>query len=308
MSAFDPKWFSQPNPFQSARLTRYDGRILCSCVAVIRDPKIGPGIGQFGVSAFMPRSLQDLVVFAAPGVFVVLWASGIIGAKLGLAYAEPLTFLALRMGIVVVLLGAILSLTRPKWPNARGVAHSVVTGLMVHGLCLGGVFVSIENGLSAGIVALVLSLQPALTSTIASPWLGERVRPLQWVGLALGLLGVYLIVRDRAAIGSATPFAWLASAVAPLPKKAPYSWKKSAFFRTGVGWPSCANTASPLPRPEGVGHVVHRHGIKDQATASPHSVLRPCPGSTIGPDTRIGAYSTAPGLSIRSTLSLLPAQ
>jgi drug/metabolite transporter (DMT)-like permease len=53
-----------------------------------------------------------------------------------------------------------------------------------------------------------------VTSTIASPWLGERVRPLQWVGLALGLLGVYLIVRDRSAIGSATPFAWLASAVA----------------------------------------------------------------------------------------------
>jgi hypothetical protein len=73
---------------------------------VIGDPRIGPGIGQFGVSAFIPRRLQDLVVFAAPGVFVVLWASGIIGAKLGLAYAEPLTFLALRMGIVVVLLGA----------------------------------------------------------------------------------------------------------------------------------------------------------------------------------------------------------
>ena len=161
----------------------------------------------------MPCRLQDLVVFAAPGVFVVLWASGIIGAKLGLAYAEPLTFLALRMGIVVVLLGAILAVTRPKWPSARGVAHSAVTGLMVHGLCLGGVFVSIENGLSAGMVALVLGLQPALTSTIVNRWLGERVRLLQWAGLALGLLGVYLIVRDRATAGSATPIAWLASAV-----------------------------------------------------------------------------------------------
>ena len=161
----------------------------------------------------MPRRLQDLLVFAAPGVFVVLWASGIIGAKLGLAYAEPLTFLALRMGIVVLLLGAILSLTRPKWPGARGVAHSAVTGLMVHGLGLGGVFVAIENGLSAGMVALVLSLQPALTSTIANRWLGERVRVLQWVGLALGLLGIYLIVRDKATTGGVTPFAWLASAV-----------------------------------------------------------------------------------------------
>jgi len=151
-----------------------------------------------GVPRFMPRRLQDLVVFAAPAVFVVLWATGFIGAKFGLPYAEPLTFLALRMGTVVVLLGAILSLTRPKWPGARGVAHSAVTGLLVHGLGLGGVFVAIWNGLSAGMVALVLSLQPALTSTIASRWLGERVRLLQWVGLALGLFGIYLIVRDKA--------------------------------------------------------------------------------------------------------------
>ena len=166
-----------------------------------------------GVPRFMPRRLQDLVVFAAPAVFVVLWATGFIGAKFGLPYAEPLTFLTLRMGTVVVLLGAILSLTRPKWPGARGVAHSAVTGLLVHGLGLGGVFVAIGNGLSAGMVALVLSLQPALTSTIASRWLGERVRLLQWVGLALGLFGIYLIVRDKATTGSATPFAWAASAV-----------------------------------------------------------------------------------------------
>ena len=56
----------------------------------------------------MPRRLQNLVVFAAPGLFVVLWATGFIGAKFGLPYAEPLTFLALRMGALVVLLGAIL--------------------------------------------------------------------------------------------------------------------------------------------------------------------------------------------------------
>ena len=103
--------------------------------------------------ACMLRRVQDLVVLAAPGFFVVLWATGFIGAKLGLPYAEPLTFLALRMATVVVLLGATLSLTRPKWPGARGVAHSVVAGLMVHGLGLGGVFVAIENGLSAGMVA-----------------------------------------------------------------------------------------------------------------------------------------------------------
>jgi drug/metabolite transporter (DMT)-like permease len=162
----------------------------------------------------MPRRLEELAVFAAPGMFVMLWASGFVGAKLGLAYAEPLTFLALRMGTVVVLLGAVMMLTRPRWPSAREVGHSIIAGLLVHGLYLGGVFVAIENGLSAGMIALVVSLQPALTSTLANRWLGERVRCLQWLGLGLGVLGVYLIVRDKATTGGATTFAWVASAVA----------------------------------------------------------------------------------------------
>jgi len=162
----------------------------------------------------MPRSLDDFAVLAAPALFVVLWASGFIGAKFGLAYAEPLTFLALRMLALVVLLGAVIVLSRPKWPNGAGVMHSVLTGLMVHGLYLGGVFVSIENGLSAGLIALVVSLQPVLTSTIANRWLGERVAPRQWLGLALGLIGVYLIVRENVAAGATKPLAWLAAALA----------------------------------------------------------------------------------------------
>ena len=167
----------------------------------------------------MPKKLEDfavfdLAVFAAPGVFVVLWASGFVGAKLGLAYAEPLTFLALRMAAAVALIGVVTLLTRPKWPGPPGVVHSVVTGLLIHGFYLGGVFVAIENGLSAGMIALVVSLQPVLTSTLANRWLGERVRALQWLGLALGVAGVYLIVRDKATTGGATPFAWLAGVVA----------------------------------------------------------------------------------------------
>src|ERR1700761_4745800 len=108
----------------------------------------------------MPRRIEDIAIFAAPGVFVLLWASGFIGAKLGLGYTEPLTFLALRMIIVVVLVAIITAATRPKWPNANGVMHSVITGLLVHGLYLGGVFVAIENGLSAGLAALIVRPQP----------------------------------------------------------------------------------------------------------------------------------------------------
>jgi drug/metabolite transporter (DMT)-like permease len=162
----------------------------------------------------MPRKLEDIAVFAAPGVFVVLWASGFVGAKLGLAYAEPLTFLAVRMAAAVALIGAIAMLTRPKWPSPPGIVHSAITGSLIHGCYLGGVFVAIEHRLSAGMIALVVSLQPVLTSTLANRWLGERVRALQWLGLALGIAGVYLIVRDKATTGGATPFAWAAGAVA----------------------------------------------------------------------------------------------
>ena len=94
----------------------------------------------------MPRSFEDLAIFLAPAVFVVLWASGFIGAKFGLAYAEPMTFLSLRMIAVVLLLAIVMAFTRPKWPDRAGLFHSAVTGTLVHGRYLGGVFASIRTG------------------------------------------------------------------------------------------------------------------------------------------------------------------
>jgi drug/metabolite transporter (DMT)-like permease len=181
----------------------------------------------------MPRTLEKFAVFAAPGVFVLLWASGFIGAKLGLRYAEPLSFLALRMIAVVGLVVLIMLVTRPKWPGGAGMVHSVVTGLMVHGFYLGGVFVAIENGLPAGLAALVVSLQPVLTSTLANRWLGERVLPRQWLGLLLGLLGVYLVVRENTA-GATAPLAWAAIVAALLGITVGTLYQKR--FGGGIDW------------------------------------------------------------------------
>jgi len=181
----------------------------------------------------MPRMLEKLAIFAAPGVFVLLWASGFVGAKFGLPYAEPLTFLFLRMMAAVLLLVVTILLTRPKWPSGAGVAHSVATGLMVHGLYLGGVFVAIANGLPAGLAALVVSLQPVLTSTIANRWLGERVLPRQWLGLLLGLAGVYLVVRENIA-GATGPFAWAAVTVAVIGITTGTLYQKK--FGGGIDW------------------------------------------------------------------------
>jgi drug/metabolite transporter (DMT)-like permease len=182
----------------------------------------------------MPRSIEEGAVFVAPAVFVLLWSTGFVGAKLGLRYVEPLTYLLLRMVGVLILLAVIVALTRPKWPDRTGVVHSAVAGLMVHGLYLGGVFVAISHGLSAGLAALFVSLQPLLTSTIANRWLGERVAVWQWLGLALGLVGVYLVLHDKTASGAATPLAWVTVTVALLGITVGTLYQKR--FGGGIDW------------------------------------------------------------------------
>ena len=182
----------------------------------------------------MPRTLEDAAIFAAPGVFVVLWASGFIGAKLGLPYAEPLTFLALRMFGVVVLLGLFMLIAGANWPGREGALDSYVTGVLMHALYLGGVYISIANGLPAALSALVVGLQPLLTSTIANRLLGERVVPRQWIGLVLGLAGVYLVVQDKATVGAATPLAWIAAIVALVAITVGTVYQKR--FGSGIDW------------------------------------------------------------------------
>ncbi len=154
-----------------------------------------------------------------PLLFVVLWSTGFIGAKLGLPDAEPLTLLSLRYAAVLVLMGAVATITRAPWPaSPRAWLHIGVSGLLVHGMYLGGVFTAIRLGLPAGVTALVVGLQPVLTALGAGLFLGERVRPTQWAGLALGLAGVVLVVAHKvaASAGGAAVVALLAPAVIAL--------------------------------------------------------------------------------------------
>jgi len=156
-------------------------------------------------------SWTDLAVRAAPLTFVFFWSTGFIGTKLGMPYAEPMTFLSLRMAFVVAILAVIVAVVRPRWPAGPEAAHSVVAGILVHGLYLGGVFVAIAQGVPAGISALIPGLQPILTSTIANRFLGERVTTLQWGGLAMGLVGVLLVLHDRSIVASGSTLGWIAS-------------------------------------------------------------------------------------------------
>ncbi len=131
-----------------------------------------------------------------PAVFVILWATGFIGAKFGMPYAPPLKFLLWRFLAVIVLMGAIALATRAAWPRGVQFWHVAAAGVLLQAGYLGGVFVSIDLGMSAGLSALIVSLQPILTA-VAGPLFGERVTRRQWLGFLLGLGGVALVVSHK---------------------------------------------------------------------------------------------------------------
>jgi drug/metabolite transporter (DMT)-like permease len=155
--------------------------------------------------------LTRLAIATAPALFVLLWSTGFIGARYGMPYIEPLTFLAVRMVFVVVIMAAIAVFAGARRPNANEVGHSLVAGSLVHGLYLGGVFTAISQGVPAGISALIPGLQPIVTSTLANRFMGEKVTRLQLVGLALGLVGVLLVLHDRSILLAGSVLGWVAS-------------------------------------------------------------------------------------------------
>jgi len=134
----------------------------------------------------------------APFLFVFLWSTGFLGAKLGLPHAEPLSFLLTRYLLVISLMLAIALLTRAPWPKEpRQWVHLGIAGLLVHALYLGGVFVAIAHGLPAGVTSLIVGLQPILTAVGAGWLLHEGVSRRQWLGLALGFVGVVMVLSGK---------------------------------------------------------------------------------------------------------------
>jgi drug/metabolite transporter (DMT)-like permease len=142
----------------------------------------------------------------APAVFVFLWSTGFIGARLGIPYAEPFTFLAVRMAIASVLLLLLALALKAPWPSSlRQASHIAMAGLLVHGAYLGGVFSAVALKVPLGQVALIAGLQPILTAWLAKPLFGEQVTPRQWSGMLLGFIGVALVVWNKAGAEVASP-------------------------------------------------------------------------------------------------------
>jgi drug/metabolite transporter (DMT)-like permease len=131
----------------------------------------------------------------APALFVLLWSTGFVGAKYGLPYADPFIFLSIRILVAAALLFLLARLLKmPSRIGTSAVLRSSLIGFFLHACYLGGVFYSISRGLPAGVAAVVTSLQPVFVSLIAVKVLGERLKAIQLLGLALGLAGVFLVL------------------------------------------------------------------------------------------------------------------
>ncbi|NTU79728.1 MAG: DMT family transporter [Chloroflexales bacterium] len=154
----------------------------------------------------MPAQRHPFMAAVAPWLFVLMWSTGFVGARFGLPYIEPFTFLSLRFVIASSLLAGLALALRSPWPkSATELRHIAVAGLLLHAGYLGGVFFAIDRGMPAGLSALVVSLQPILTAVLAQATLGETVSRRQWLGLVLGLAGVALVVGEKLAAPGAGP-------------------------------------------------------------------------------------------------------
>ena len=146
-------------------------------------------------SAAHPAHDRRWIDTALAWYFVSVWGSGFLASKVALQYAPPFTMLTLRYLLGVLCMVPVLLITRPHWPaTRREFAHVIVAGLLMHAIHLSGSHYSQYLGLSAGITALIMSLQTLATAVIVSKWMSERLTALQWTGVAVGLAGVTLVV------------------------------------------------------------------------------------------------------------------
>jgi drug/metabolite transporter (DMT)-like permease len=149
----------------------------------------------------VPKQLERY----APALFVFLWSTGFIGAKYIVPYAEPFTFLTIRYVLAAAILFAIAyAFKQPLKLNREQFKASFAVGMLLHVIYIGGVFYAVSLGVSAGISAVIVSIQPVLVSLLAVPLLGERLRWVQVFGLFLGVAGIALLLLPKVFQGDYT--------------------------------------------------------------------------------------------------------
>ena len=142
-----------------------------------------------------------------PWIFVWIWSTGFLAAKFGLPYAEPFTLLLYRFIFTLLFLLIVIRFKKSPWPKSKiAFLHLMVAGALIHGVYLGGVFQAIKWGMPAGLSAMIIGLQPLSMALMAGILLKERVSKRQWLGLIIGLLGLYLVLFERLDLTSELAF------------------------------------------------------------------------------------------------------
>lgn len=155
----------------------------------------------------MTLSRKSLISFA-PAVFVVLWATGFVVARLSAGHVEPLSFLAIRFPIAAILLLVAASFMRAPWPQPVDAGKAALAGAFLHAGYLAPIYWAVTHGMPGGVSALIVGLQPLVTAFLAVPMLRESISRKHWLGLATGILGVGLVLAPKltwATLGGITP-------------------------------------------------------------------------------------------------------
>lgn len=152
-----------------------------------------------------PAAPSPLALRALPAVFVLIWSTGFVVARYGMPHAGPMDFLAWRFALSIAAFSLWIAASRPGWPQGRAQwAHLALTGVLMHGVYLGGVWAAVRGGMSAGLAALIVGLQPVLTAIwISATAREQRVSATQWLGLGLGFAGLVLVVWRKLGVGEA---------------------------------------------------------------------------------------------------------
>ena len=175
---------------------------------------------------------------AMPFIFVFIWSTGFVSAKLAMPYASPFSFLSARYAASLVCFGIWIAWARPAWPQTKSQwMHLAIAGILMHAGYLGGVWAAVKLGMSAGLSALIVSLQPIVTAL----WLSSRgalISKQQWLGLLLGLVGLGFVLSEK--LGtlevSLIPMLWIVLALVSITVGTLYqkAWVQPCDVRTAV--------------------------------------------------------------------------
>ena len=188
-----------------------------------------------------------------PAVFVVLWATGFIGARYAMPWAEPFSFIWVRIVFSIALLLLLVPVFKAKRVAPWTAFHAGIAGMLMHGVYLGGIFWAVRHGLPAGLAGLIVGLQPLLTALMASAIAGEKIDRRLMAGLAIGFAGVAIVLSPKLGdVDSGVTTATIATGlIAVLGMSLGTVWQKkfvgSADLVTGTIWQYVGGLALALP-------------------------------------------------------------